>query len=634
MISKAIIIHDSYTTPQIGWYLWAQTELPKRSITTFAPNLPTPMGQSYISWRVMFEPYIQHLGPDTILIGHGTGVLFALRLISELSTKIGGVIAVAPYVQDLPNIGMASVNKTFLSPEINWQLVHEHCSAYVTIAANRDPFVPLELSKHASELMGGAMITIDHEGHILGEKGELPEIIKAIEIINTPQPSQQDVQLAALSSELSKTGVDINVGVIKEQLNDSQYEIVQEEQKVRSFYDDMTTQITAGDAGSMATLLAEERAKEEEKSAKKTRSVLNVIYLSLGIVMVAVGISFYMKSRVQTAVPLDSLRDPSALRAESTLAIKLPDEKVGAIQTLESAREKATAKTDTIAIITPTDTSQRPIGFQAFMDLIGAQIPTDLRTTAQNYIYGFLTMDRKYPFLLVQVDSFDRGFAGVRSWESTMGIDLYRTMISSDRGYTRESLENATFSDAEVGNRKIRQLVLGRTQAVTQTVAVEEKRSALDFPTTITYGIAMGGTFYSDRITWTTLPESLAAMKKGDILIVPAVSPQLPKAYVIDEILTDNVDPKKPMVSVAIHNASPIELFGIRNARADYRQVTEGDSVLFVKTTNETKTELVPIDPEVALITTFLNDKILVITTSPVVVDEISRRLTTSNLFK
>ncbi len=77
------------------------------------------------------------------------------------------------------------------------------------------------------------------------------------------------------------------------------------------------------------------------------------------------------------------------------------------------------------ALATTTSTSPTPLDAQTFLADIAPDIPpVFLRSVQPAFLLGVHSFDVNQPFLVLSVDSYEQGYAGMLAWESTMQQDL------------------------------------------------------------------------------------------------------------------------------------------------------------------------------------------------------------------
>ncbi len=80
------------------WFPWLQMELLKKDIYTETPIMPEAYAPDYEKWKKAIER-CDHIGPDTILVGHSCGGGFWVRYLSENpALTVGKVVLVAPWL--------------------------------------------------------------------------------------------------------------------------------------------------------------------------------------------------------------------------------------------------------------------------------------------------------------------------------------------------------------------------------------------------------------------------------------------------------------------------------------------------------------------------------------------------------
>src|SRR5690242_15636612 len=98
-MKRVVLLHgNGGGTGSDNWFPWLKTELKKLSVTCEAPDMPDPVEAKASVWL----PYIEnelHADEDTILVGHSSGAIAAMRYAE--THRIGGSILVGTYYTDL-----------------------------------------------------------------------------------------------------------------------------------------------------------------------------------------------------------------------------------------------------------------------------------------------------------------------------------------------------------------------------------------------------------------------------------------------------------------------------------------------------------------------------------------------------
>ena len=140
----------------------------------------------------------------------------------------------------------------------------------------------------------------------------------------------------------------------------------------------------------------------------------------------------------------------------------------------------STAKSEQLAVgliagFTPMEASTTdaeapavPLSAQQFISALAPDVPnTLLRTLEPNFLLGVHSFNNtNQPFLILSVDSYEQGFAGMLAWETTMSQDLaplFPTTSSlpapSTVAATSTQVINTGFTDNVVDNHDARVLL-------------------------------------------------------------------------------------------------------------------------------------------------------------------------------
>jgi len=158
----------------------------------------------------------------------------------------------------------------------------------------------------------------------------------------------------------------------------------------------------------------------------------------------------------------------SLLFSENTLSLPLENLSAFDIKRLLSqARVNTNSTLGSITRIVPVTTgeddtaTERPATFEEFLRAIGAHISPELtRALGSDFFFGFHTVDENAPLLVVSVSSYERAFAGMLDWESSMNADLAPIFTPVPDTELGESglLEKRKYEDLVMRNYDIRAL--------------------------------------------------------------------------------------------------------------------------------------------------------------------------------
>lgn len=139
---RAIIIHGTKGSPHGNWFPWLSTELQKLGIETVVPKMPTPENQSLESWLKTVNAQCGNLSSETILIGHSTGAITALRLLEHQSTPVSVTVLVSPPGREIGIAEYDLLNSTFFHSPFNLDKIRSNAGKILYFMGDNDPYVP------------------------------------------------------------------------------------------------------------------------------------------------------------------------------------------------------------------------------------------------------------------------------------------------------------------------------------------------------------------------------------------------------------------------------------------------------------------------------------------------------------
>ena len=117
---------------------------------------------------------------DCYFVGHSLGCVTILRYLETLSEnqKVGGAVLVAGFTS---NLGYEELDSFFTRP-INWDKIKSHCSKFIAIHSDNDPYVSLHYGDFFKEKLNAKIIIEHNQKHFSGDTGvvELPSVFDAI----------------------------------------------------------------------------------------------------------------------------------------------------------------------------------------------------------------------------------------------------------------------------------------------------------------------------------------------------------------------------------------------------------------------------------------------------------------------
>lgn len=493
-MKTAYIFHDAFCDPISDWYPWMKTTLEGMGYVVVVPKFPTPAGQSYESWKAVLRNYLDKFDNETIFIGHGTGGVFALRLLENSRVQIAGTFLVASYSEALGHAGYDRVNETFIKQPFNWEKIKNNTHTIKVFAGENDPFVHSDVTDRLAEKLDTIPSIIPGGEHInkasgftqcvqvlQGIKEGLGEIEKSM-VIETPPRLTLDssVSLAAANSSWQE---EQSTPSTLESISPSYQEGVAEgrgslEKKTgvevlssvsHTMYQDMSRLINSNDGKITSSLLNKARAEEAAKKINTIKNPINGLYLvgifAVIIALIGIGMIYITKiapaqknslapaivsllpADVHQKINISNNADYELNQAIRDTLAKIPE--TGGITDVYYTRGNLRASFNDV--LTNLDITNIP-------DSITSEfIPAGV-INRPVFMHGVINLDSKQGhFIVLPVSHYDRAFAGMKDWEPSMFHDLGIFMNIPDTEL-RTRLDKDTFIDELINNKQVRTL--------------------------------------------------------------------------------------------------------------------------------------------------------------------------------
>jgi predicted alpha/beta hydrolase family esterase len=139
-----------------NWYNWFHEEMLKRGHESICVNFPDP----FICHQTTWIPFcIQELKCDenTIIVGHSTGALMAMRLAE--THKVRGIILVSAAHTDLGDAGERASG--YFDTEWDWNAQKNNTGFIHQFHSKDDPLIPVEEARFVAEQLQGKNHTYD-----------------------------------------------------------------------------------------------------------------------------------------------------------------------------------------------------------------------------------------------------------------------------------------------------------------------------------------------------------------------------------------------------------------------------------------------------------------------------------------
>ena len=189
MLKKIYLVHGwGGSDSSEGWFGWLKENAGKRGFKVISFNMPNTETPVIEEWVGFLKENAKELDEETYFIGHSIGCQAILRYLETLNPeiKIKGCIFVAPWMEldknTIEEEGEESViiAKPWMENPIDFEKVKEHCSRFLCILSDDDPYVPLSNKEFFEDKLNSKSVIKDNEGHF-NETKEIPEILDFLE---------------------------------------------------------------------------------------------------------------------------------------------------------------------------------------------------------------------------------------------------------------------------------------------------------------------------------------------------------------------------------------------------------------------------------------------------------------------
>ncbi len=141
-----IIPGNGNTDISENWFPFVRSELQKLGLEVIAENMPDPELARMQIWVLFIRKRINT--GDSILIGHSSGAVAALRYLEQNVAKL--VILIGVYYTDLGDI-QEKKSGHFEEPW-KWSKIKEASEKFVIFASRDDPFIPISEPRYIRDM--------------------------------------------------------------------------------------------------------------------------------------------------------------------------------------------------------------------------------------------------------------------------------------------------------------------------------------------------------------------------------------------------------------------------------------------------------------------------------------------------
>lgn len=163
--------------PTDNWFPYLETELTKKGFEVVNREFPDSMLARESFW-IPFVTEELKAGPDSILVGHSSGAIAAMRFAEK--NKILGSVLVGAYHTHL-DMESEKVSGYFDRPW-DWKAIRQNQQWIGIFASSDDPWIPIEEARFLHKELQADYFEYSDRGHFGGDyyKPTFPEIVEYI----------------------------------------------------------------------------------------------------------------------------------------------------------------------------------------------------------------------------------------------------------------------------------------------------------------------------------------------------------------------------------------------------------------------------------------------------------------------
>lgn len=418
-----VVFHDAYATPTDDWIPWLRTQLEAAGLRVLTPGLPKPPAVTLSSWMTEWSSFGFVPDAETILVGHGLGALFAIRILENLHTPIAGVVLVAPFATMPAHAALASVSASFLETPLDWDTVKKNTASITIFAGSDDPLVALTESEEVGKNLLAQIQAIEGAGHLTRGSGYGTFIQLADAILHIAFPDK----VAAPAAEPTPAPIVMPTEPVIEVVKPAAPLVGIKTMEMQS-----AAALATANPSVIQTALSGARAAEGEKKRQRATNPKNLLRIIGGLVLLIIaGIALVIgvAKLIPQGLPASqnaALVPNAFLRAERVEALDvstITSEKIRSF--LTDARD--TTPRDTARLLVLTEGANPAVLADTVGRISGAQLPV----TVQGFMDGAAAIAIIHPnttdaafVVLARVRSYDGAFDALGAWEPTLPTDI------------------------------------------------------------------------------------------------------------------------------------------------------------------------------------------------------------------
>ena len=183
------IIHGFMGSNIENWFPWFKEQIDSDNSLCVIPQFPIELDKhNYNEWKKLLDVYYKEfnmINNESVIIGHSTGSICALKYVLENKIKIDKLILVSgfnnyltPDENDIHN----KINPTYYVDENEIKEIKKYANEIICIYGDDDPYIPQDVFHKFAESIDAKEVIIKNGGHLNTDSGytEFTELLKYV----------------------------------------------------------------------------------------------------------------------------------------------------------------------------------------------------------------------------------------------------------------------------------------------------------------------------------------------------------------------------------------------------------------------------------------------------------------------
>lgn len=160
MIKNVVCIHGYMSGPKMNWYPMVTRALEEKGVKTLVPQLPGDMYPEHEDWLPIVKEQFEGIDPlETLLVGHSLGTRAQLLFLDEYRLKVGAVLMVGAFSNDLKNAEFRGGNyANFFEERLKIEELKQLADSWTVLHSKDDDRIPFAQGQEIAKDLGAELV--------------------------------------------------------------------------------------------------------------------------------------------------------------------------------------------------------------------------------------------------------------------------------------------------------------------------------------------------------------------------------------------------------------------------------------------------------------------------------------------